>query len=165
MLNIRHILVPIDLREHSQTLTEVALAVANQLGAEKITFLHALPHLPDLNDYLPDTLGRLEAEFRAEGEGKMAAFLDLIKDQAANIDGAVVDGEATEAILAYAREHRVDLIVIATHGAKGIEKILLGSVADQVIKGAPCPTLVFNPFSGTRGYEVCKPLNACIQAV
>ena len=70
-----------------------------------------------------------------------------------------------DAILAYGRDQGADLIVIATHGSQGIEKVLLGSVADRVIKGASCPTLVFNPFNKARGYEVCKPLNSCIQSV
>ncbi|WP_051553650.1 universal stress protein [Desulfobulbus elongatus] len=165
MLDIRHILVPIDLRVHTPALADVALAMANRLGAERTTFLHVLPHLPDLSDYLPDTLARLDEGFRAHAEEKMTAFLDSVRDRAAHIDGVVVDGETAEAILARARADKVDLIVIATHGTKGIEKVLLGSVADRVIKGAPCPTLVFNPFGDTRGYEVCKPLSSCIETV
>jgi len=56
--------------------------------------------------------------------------------------------------VAFARDNAVDMIIMATHGAKGIEKILLGSVADRVLKRAHCPTLVFNPYRGEQGYQV-----------
>lgn len=163
MLDIRHILVPIDLQEHAEALAELALSMTHRLGAAQTTFLHVLPHLPDLSDYKLDSLGQLEESFRIHGEEQMNAFLATVKGRADNIDGVVVSGDTADAILDYAREHHIDLIVIATHGAQGIEKVLLGSVADRVIKSAPCPTLVFNPFNEARGYEVCKPLNSCMQ--
>ena len=50
-----------------------------------------------------------------------------------------------DSIVAYAKEKEADLIIIGTHGRKGIEKIMLGSVAERVIKHAPCPTLIYNP--------------------
>jgi nucleotide-binding universal stress UspA family protein len=165
MLEIRHILVPIDLQEHTEALAELALTMTRRLGAAQTTFLHVLPHLPDLSDYKLDTLTQLETTFRTYSEEQMSAFLATVHGQAEHIDGVVVSGDTADAILDYAREQKVDLIVIATHGTKGIEKVLLGSVADRVIKGAPCPTLVFNPFTKERGYEVCNPLSSCIQTV
>jgi len=165
MLDIRHILVPIDLHEHAEALAEVALTMSTKLGAARTTFLHVTPHLLDLSDYKEDTLAQLETAFRAHAEEKMAAFLATVKGRGSNLESVVTRGDTADAILAYAREQNVDLIIIATHGTQGLEKVLLGSVADRVIKGAPCPTLVFNPFNKARGYEVCKPLSSCVQTV
>lgn len=159
------ILVPVDFREHTLTLADFALSITEKLGAAQVTFVHVLPHLPDYSDYKPDTLQQLEAQFGTYAEGKMSALLQSFRGRAGNINGTVVKGEAAEAIIACAHEHPADLIIIATHGSQGIEKVLLGSVADRVIKGAPCPVLVFNPFRKERGYEVCSPLNACMQRV
>ncbi|MBV5318446.1 MAG: universal stress protein, partial [Desulfobulbaceae bacterium] len=68
-------------------------------------------------------------------------------------------------IVEYAEKQATDLIIMATHGAKGIEKILLGSVAERVVKRASCPILLFNPYKGERGYTISAPINATIQPV
>jgi len=165
MPEIRNVLVPIDLHEHSEALAELALYMTQKLGAARVTFLHVMQHLPDYSDYKLETLTQLEATFLTHAEGKMAAFMEAMKGRPDNVDGVVVRGETVEAILEYARDQHIDLIIIATHGTQGIEKVLLGSVADRVIKNAPCPTLVFNPFTKERGYEVCNPLSSCIESV
>jgi nucleotide-binding universal stress UspA family protein len=58
----------------------------------------------------------------------------------------VVTGDPVDRITEIAKEKNSDLIIISTHGAKGLEKILLGSVAERVLKRAHCPVLVMNPF-------------------
>lgn len=164
MLEIRHVLVPLDFHQHSQALADLALFMTEKLVAEKVTFIHVLHPLPDYSDYTPESLKQVEANFLAHAEHKMTAFLATVSGRA-HVNGVVVCGDTADAILAYGRDQGADLIIIATHGAQGIEKVLLGSVADRVIKGASCPTLVFNPFNTARGYDVCKPLNSCIQSV
>lgn len=62
-----------------------------------------------------------------------------------NVTIAVRSGDIADQILDYARENGVDLIVMGTHGRKGMEKVLLGSVAERVIKGAAVPVMVVNP--------------------
>ena len=165
MPDLHHVLVPVDFHHHSHALADLALDMAEKLGAAGVTFLHVLPRLPDVSDYKPDTFEQLEAGFLTRAEGRMTAFLGPLRNRGKGVTGTVVGGETSEAIIDYARDHGFDLIVIATHGAQGIEKVLLGSVADRVIKGAPCPVLVFNPFRKERGYEVCKPLGSCVQSV
>jgi nucleotide-binding universal stress UspA family protein len=165
MPEIRTVLVPIDLHQHSEALADFALQTAQKLGAEQVTFLHVIQHVPDFIDYKIDTLSQLEATFRTHAESRMTDFLASIRERSDRVDGIVIRGDTVEAILAFAEEQRVDLIIIATHGTKGIEKVLLGSVADRVIKNASCPTLVFNPFAKERGYEVCHPLSSCVDSV
>jgi hypothetical protein len=58
----------------------------------------------------------------------------------------VLSGSIAETVIAHVDEQKADLVVLSTHGAQGIEKVLLGSVADRVIKGVNCPCLVFNPY-------------------
>ncbi len=50
-------------------------------------------------------------------------------------------GDAVDAIVGYARDHAIDLIVIATHGRTGLGHVLLGSVAERIVREAPCPVL------------------------
>ena len=164
MEGIRHIMVPIDFNKHTDTLAEFAIYIANKLNG-RVTFVHVMMKLPDTMDYDPHALAKIENSLLEQTEKQMTAFLETVRSKCLECDGAVIKGEITDAILAYAADYKADLIIISTHGAKGIEKILLGSVAERVIKGAPCPTLVFNPFKGDRGYEVCSPLNSCVTAV
>jgi nucleotide-binding universal stress UspA family protein len=166
MLEVRHVLVPVDFHEHSQDLADLAVSMAKKLGAEKLTFIHVMQPLPDYSDYRPEDLKQVEAIFIAHAEGKMTAFMTTVSGWTSDANGVVVSGRHTaDAIITHGRDQGADLIIIATHGSQGMEKVLLGSVADRVIKGASCPVLVFNPYNKKRGYDVCKPLNSCIQSV
>jgi nucleotide-binding universal stress UspA family protein len=75
-----------------------------------------------------------------------ASYLDRIKEQLARQGIAVQceepEGRAAEAIVAAARTHRVDLIAMTTHGRSGLGRALLGSVANEVVRTAPCPVLL-----------------------
>ena len=54
---------------------------------------------------------------------------------------ATVHGRASNAIIDYAAEHGIDLVVIATHGRTGLEHLIFGSTAERVIRECPCPVL------------------------
>ncbi|MBK5102513.1 MAG: universal stress protein [Desulfobacteraceae bacterium] len=83
----------------------------------------------------------------AEGaEKKMKEFCERHLSNFDNFETKVVVGEAGEEVLNYADEKEVDLIVICTHGRKGLNRTLLGSVADGIIKGATIPVLSINPY-------------------
>ncbi|MCK9294597.1 MAG: universal stress protein, partial [Desulfobulbaceae bacterium] len=56
----------------------------------------------------------------------------------------VVIGDTVDTILDEAKSY--DTIIIGTHGYRGLEKILMGSVAERVVKNSPCPVLVYNPY-------------------
>ena len=58
----------------------------------------------------------------------------------------VAVGYVVDSIVEYAKGENADLIIIGTHGKRGLEKVLLGSVAERVIKRAHCPILVMNPY-------------------
>jgi nucleotide-binding universal stress UspA family protein len=60
--------------------------------------------------------------------------------------GDVIVGDPVEKIVEFAREKDADMLIISTHGAKGLEKILLGSVAERVLKRVHCPVLFMNPY-------------------
>jgi len=152
----QQIIVPIDFSSHSDTLADLALNLAKKLDA-KLTFIHVVKHLPDESDYGEASLKQLEEHLFAHAQKKMTALLDPIKASGQDCGGEILGGNIADSIIAYARDKAADLIVISTHGAQGIEKVLLGSVADRVIKGAHCPTLVFNPFKDERGQGTASP--------
>ncbi len=59
----------------------------------------------------------------------------------------VVAGDPSEEILRYVEEEGIDLVIMGTHGRKGLDKVIFGSVAERVVKSAPVPVMVVNPFT------------------
>ncbi len=161
MFDIHRIIVPVDFHTHTDSLANFALSIGKKLNAH-ITFIHVAKQLPYYPDYDSANAIQIETNILAHAEEKMTAFMKEMRGKCLECDGEVLSGNPADAIIAHAKNICADLIIISTHGAQGIEKVLLGSVADRVIKGAICPTLVFNPFKNERGYEVCSPLSSCV---
>ena len=144
---IENILVPIDFSKNSVDIFKYAQKHTNLFEA-KTTVLYvaeslkayegfAIPHL---------SLPKLEDELIASAERKMEFFLEDCLDQLDNYEGIVLLGEAAESIVDYANKASINLIIMGTHGHKGIEKVLFGSVAKRVVENAPCPVLTINPY-------------------
>ncbi|MBW1751386.1 MAG: universal stress protein [Deltaproteobacteria bacterium] len=94
----------------------------------------------------PSFLG-MTKDLELKAEEHMAALVKKYAQREGGATGNVIVGDAADEIISYAKLERADMIIIGTHGVKGIEKILIGSTADRVIKKAPCPVLVFNPYT------------------
>ena len=77
---------------------------------------------------------------------KLEEFKQTYFPEQTTAKSSVVSGYASEEILNYAKLEHIDLIIMGTHGRKGIEKIMFGSVADRVIKTSPVPVLIVNPY-------------------
>ena len=77
-------------------------------------------------------------------EQKMGNLIEDRKDNCDIREAKVVIGDTVDTIIESAKNH--DLIIIGTHGYRGLEKILMGSVAERVVKNSPCPVLVYNPY-------------------
>jgi nucleotide-binding universal stress UspA family protein len=145
MREISHILVPVDFEKHTGKLVEFAIYIAEKLSAE-ITLLFITETLGPFAGFAHTSIDIAAAELHAYYEKKMINLLEDIKKQFPRCNGDVVEGNIVDEIIAFAQKENVDLIVIGTHGSKGIEKIMMGSVAERVVKLAPCPTLTLNPY-------------------
>jgi len=137
---IRSILVPHDFSDHSTTAVDVAAAWARDLGAE-VTLLHAVEPVvyPEFYavDLLPDEMiSRLRP--RSEEALRRAAEKHL-EGVTVNVD--VVVGRAGDTIVAEAASRNHDLLVMGTRGLSGLEHLLLGSVAESVLRRCALPML------------------------
>ena len=133
----RRILVPTDGSAGAAAAVEQAVALAAAVDAE----LHGLYVIR--TDLSPDAaLPGVVDEFEAVGE---AALADVrARAEAAGlgaVETALVQGRAHRQILAYVDDHDVDLVVLGTRGLTGLERYLLGSVAEKVIRMADVPVL------------------------
>jgi nucleotide-binding universal stress UspA family protein len=164
MLNIQKIIVPVDFHTHTSDLAEFAIGIANKLEA-KITFIHAIEYALSYLDFSPESFKELNENLNANAEEKMKALVAKSKGACPECEGVVLTGDVADAIVSYASDNAIDMIIIGTHGAQGIEKILLGSVAERVVKRASCPTLVFNPYKGERGYKITPSIQETVLPV
>jgi len=162
MKEIRQIIVPVDFHQHTSDLAEFAINIANKLGG-KVTFVHAIELIEYYQDLSIVSAKEIDADLKAKAEVKMNALLEKCKPMAPNCSGTVIMGDTADSIVEFAQSKEADMIIMGTHGARGIEKILLGSVAERVLKRAHCPTLTFNPYKGERGYKITSSINEVIQ--
>ncbi len=145
MKEIKKILCAVDLSEHSKAVAEYATLLAKALGASVLVVYTA----PSLSQYVgfhvpPNTIENFVGEIVTGAEKSMEAF---VAENFPGVEarGQVLIGYAAEEILNRAHEEKVDIVVMGTHGRKGIDRILFGSVAEKVVKNADMPVLTIRP--------------------
>jgi len=136
MLAIDRILYPTDLSEGAQRAFAYAASLAHWHGAELHMLNVAGRHLynfEELREGFPIDAATLNTWAEEAGIGQFAADdLDIVQVQE---EGAVPG----QNIRSYAQDNAIDLIVMGTHGRRGVDRMLLGSVAEEVVRQAPCP--------------------------
>lgn len=147
MAEINRVVVPVDFSNNTDKVIKYGLSIADKLGAQ-VLFFHVIHDFQGYDMMLvhPSFLG-MTKDLEQKAEDRMAALVKEYGQREKGVTGNVVIGDAADEIISYAKLEQADMIIIGTHGVKGLEKILIGSTADRVVKRAPCPVLVFNPFT------------------
>jgi nucleotide-binding universal stress UspA family protein len=142
MLTLTHILCPTDFSTVSTAAEGYAAALAARYEA-RLTLLHVDPPMPIMAPYgeIPVDV-RLFEEQRAQAERDLAAARDRARTAGAAAEATLVGGYPGREILAAAGDEDADLIVLGSHGRGGVEHLLLGSVAEKVLRKAPCPVMI-----------------------
>jgi nucleotide-binding universal stress UspA family protein len=152
VIEIRSILAPTDFSTHSERAVRYACRLAERLGSS----LHLLHVLSEILPAGPDPLliPMMPAEYYADNEARARETLDRLPDPAWGQPASVVRevrwGSPVETIVAFALEQRIDLITVATHGRTGLSHVFLGSVAEQIVRQAPCPVLTIRDRGSSR---------------
>ncbi len=144
MNRFTNILCAVDFDDSAPMLLEFAREVAMQSNAA-LSVLHVAPLPLNATEFSPiplDPCPVWEKAARARLEKLAAAHLE---GRGAKYKIETRSGEAAQGILAHAREINADLIVLATHGRKGLAHLVIGSVTERVIRGAEQPVLVVKP--------------------
>jgi len=147
MTLFKNILFPIDFSECSTSVFPHAIDMARRFDAK----LHLLFVARDISylgaiDVPSEILIGTVAEVARAGEDQMQTFCEKHLGNFPNYEVKVVIGNPAEEILKFADEQAVNLIIMSTHGRKGLDRIVMGSVADYVVKNASMPVLTVNPF-------------------
>ena len=145
MTAFRRILCPLDFSRFSLHALDQAIAVARESGAE-VCVLHVFAVAPApepvmIGSPVPLEPMRLAAAPRAELLAQVNDVTDAVDAEGVTMRTVLYEGDPVTRILDYAADWDADLIVMGTHGRSGFERLLLGSVAEKVLRKAPCPVL------------------------
>ena len=147
MIAIRRVLAPTDFSDSSAPAVRYAAELAAKFGAE-LTLLHVVQDLnlvvPDVMMPLPTPAPALE-EMMAGAKAGIATFVEKLGLQPLHPKAEVRIGAPAAEIVAAAAELKADLLCIGTHGRTGLAHFLLGSVAERIVRHAPCPVLTVRP--------------------
>jgi len=143
----RTILVPVDFSAHSRHVLAVGRELAVERGGRLIV-VHVVPDL--LPTFVPELAGFSDGELLAAALDRAERELSALvaAEERAGLEAVefrVAAGSPHAVIVELARETGADLIVIATHGRTGARHLLIGSVAERVVRTAECPVLVVKP--------------------
>jgi len=145
MADLKKILVPTDFSEESERAAVYAVELARRYGANEVHCIHVSDIPADLLAtsayYMTGPSERFVEQVRQEGRKSLDAFTRKnFRD--VPVKTVFLEGRPFVEIIRYARENQIDLIIISTHGRGGIKHALFGSVAEKVVRKAPCPVLV-----------------------
>jgi len=133
-----NVLVPIDFSPGAERALDYACEFATKLGA-RVHLVNALgAMLPELSVALTD---QMLSSMRDSNTAALNKLMEPRRARATFGPATVYDGDARDAILRAADAVHADLIVIGTHGRRGLSRVLLGSVAEDVLRRASCPVL------------------------
>ena len=149
MLEIKKILFPCDLEESSSKIMPYVLSVSEKYNC-MIYLLHVVKDLPLWSVcYIPYPSSWDELLNKALEVSQKA--LDIVREEKMqdhpNVIGKVVSGDPATKILNTIEAEDINLVIMGTHGRKGFDHAIFGSVAEKVVKKSPVPVLVINTFN------------------
>ena len=150
---VKTVITPIDFSDNSTLIAEYAAYLAGSFKAS-LVFIFVVQKFEDYSGFFVPQMNvpDFEQDLFRQAEEKMSAFCekmgDYAKEQGAtDVSGKVVVGDVAEQIVSYSDGQEYGIVAMGTHGYKGLEKIMFGSVADKVVKSASCPVMTINPYT------------------
>jgi universal stress protein A len=142
LVSIQKIVVPTDFSEVSLKAMDYAIAFARQFAAE-VLIVHVLDDVPVAGEDAIVSLGETGLpKVRERAERRLAEMANAKRAENLKVETALRSGSAPQEIIETAKEHQADLIILATHGRRGIKRFFLGSTTERVVRHACCPVLV-----------------------
>ena len=147
MKKFKKILFPIDFSEVSSEIVPYVISLANKLKAE-VHIIFVVRRLENCRSIFVShaAVENFEMEIVLGAETKMDEFVEAFFNSIIRPKTKILIGDIIEEIIKYIKTKGIDLVIIGTHGRKGMDRILLGSIADRVIKSSPVPVLSVNPY-------------------
>jgi nucleotide-binding universal stress UspA family protein len=163
--DFKRILCPVDLSSFSLEALKLGVKMAQGAGAS-LYILHVIdnpydelymksitqtdPALLELYKREPLRRSRIVKATVEHAEVSLKYFCHDAVQSLPKVRYLVLSGNPFEKILEATEDHRIDLIVLATHGRTGLKRLLIGNVAEKVVRHAPCPVLTVKPRAASR---------------
>lgn len=141
ILNIKQIMVPLDLSHRANKALKYAIRVAQQFEAE-ILLVHVVTEMGYEGLVIPSTLQHLQNDLLKQVHEELEKMVKLEDQFRIKIKTKVLFGEPAHEISKIAGEEETDLILVSTEGRTGLSHVLVGSTAEKIVRHAPCPVLV-----------------------
>ena len=142
MKTFHRIIVATDFTAASNPAFREAVQMAQGNGAELI-IVHAYPppNMAQAEGVAPGVYEEWDRNMRAGAETKLNRLVDDATKAGANARALALSGAPDEVIVESAKRNRADLLIMGTHGRKGVSRFFVGSVASRVVSTAPCPVM------------------------
>ena len=145
-----HIMVPLDGSKVAECVLDHVVAIGGGRKVSKVTLIRVVVPLHMYGGvesrFSPEDREHLEKN-NIEVAGKyLEELVKRLKDKGTAAESEVLYGVVIDKLVDYAHEHEVDLIIIATHGRSGVSRLVLGSVADKILRVAHVPVLMVRSF-------------------
>ncbi len=153
MAEIKKILFPYDLSENALKIIPFVLSVSEAYKS-MICLLHVVDVLRKLDKFIPyasmDAFEKKAVEAAKDALGKIC---EEHFQGHPNFEKRIVSGDPITEILRTIDSEDIDLVIMGTHGRKGLEHIIIGSVAENVVKKSPAPVLTINPYKEVKSHD------------
>jgi len=136
-MHLQHILVPLDFSPDAEWVLDAATTFAKPYQS-RLTLLHVL-HIPAMSDI---HAAAYVAAIEMDAHESMATYQKRMQDAGIPVAIRIIRGVPYREIVDMARDIQADLIIMGTHGRTGVPHLLLGSVAERVVRLAPCAVMV-----------------------
>jgi nucleotide-binding universal stress UspA family protein len=141
-VSIARIVCAVDFSEYSDYALRYAIEMARTFDADlKLLHVIELPFLPSYSLAGVPDLSLPVDQIEESAREKMQELLAQCRESYSKVEGDVRTGSAFLEIIGFARETDADLIVVGTHGRTGLRHMIIRSVAEKVVRKAPCPVL------------------------
>jgi nucleotide-binding universal stress UspA family protein len=145
MVKFEKILFPCDLTENAAKIVPFVLSVSQKYNG-RIHFLFVVEDLPLFHPLPYVSMGWNQEKILADAEDAVELFCKENLQNCPNFIKLVVSGDPAPAILKTIESKDIDLVVMGSHGRKGLADTIFGSVAENVLKKSPVPVLTVNPY-------------------
>lgn len=137
MIKMQKILVPTDFSKHSEKAVMYASEMAQKFDAD-VHLLHVIDAIPMTDGLYVPPVAREDIE---EAANKELSAVTIAKVDESKVTRSMVHGQPFVEVIRYAKQNDIDLIILGTHGRGAIAHMLLGNVAEKVVRKAPCPVI------------------------
>ena len=149
MVAFSRILCPVDFSACSELALDYALSLARERGAS-VSVMHVLPRViadPDVYPYLAEPV-LVSGETRERAYKQLGSFVSRALSKSVAADVVLESGDVVEEILGKSERLDPDLVVVGTHGRRGFQRLLLGSVTERLLRRSKTPVLSVAPSAG-----------------